>query len=418
MPFAQFTDDWAAEKVLFQYVNGGNCSCCGVSISAKMGELYEQCSDLSENPTQLDEEESPWPTFLLSEVWEDKVKIRQRLKAESVRYAAFWREHRAAFCAFWRALPLSSKRALFALPQEQLHAMIAEESDFKEAYRVLMLTLCEQLRNFAATLYVGDGVSDSEVEFEAALFVKRGKTTFLMRDEYLSLREPHVRDDDDDDDVSGNGVGGDKDDVGAGFLTRFAELCGPKLLQRRQRKDDDDDDDVGDEKGAGGGGDGGNGGDSKGVDEDAPVTKKKGGLGAALLFKSDRRLLRVMIYRFYAANVMRKFKKTLPPQSSEAAETTTITTTTTTTTTTAATTDGVSTAVPTDTAAVATGDDIDGDVDVDGDNDGDSDVDETAEQRAARYAGVEAAIQKEEAVAKVKEEEERKRNEMFHSLVI
>lgn len=94
----------------------------------------------------------------MNEVWEDKIKIRQRLKLESKKYQKFWAEHEKEFRLFWAQMPIENKRKLFQMPQEELHSMIAQENDFKEAYRVLMLALVEQLRYWEKTLYPSDGI--------------------------------------------------------------------------------------------------------------------------------------------------------------------------------------------------------------------------------------------------------------------
>jgi hypothetical protein len=31
--FAQFTDEWVQDKLLFQFMTEGDCSCCGLSLS-------------------------------------------------------------------------------------------------------------------------------------------------------------------------------------------------------------------------------------------------------------------------------------------------------------------------------------------------------------------------------------------------
>lgn len=33
MAFAQFTDEWVQDKLLFQFMTEGDCSCCGLSMA-------------------------------------------------------------------------------------------------------------------------------------------------------------------------------------------------------------------------------------------------------------------------------------------------------------------------------------------------------------------------------------------------
>jgi len=43
----QFTDDWVVDRAMFEYVNSGGCSCCGIShMGMDMMQFMAACSDL------------------------------------------------------------------------------------------------------------------------------------------------------------------------------------------------------------------------------------------------------------------------------------------------------------------------------------------------------------------------------------
>ena len=43
----RFSDDWVVDRSMFEYVNGGSCTCCGMShMGMNMMEFMQACSDL------------------------------------------------------------------------------------------------------------------------------------------------------------------------------------------------------------------------------------------------------------------------------------------------------------------------------------------------------------------------------------
>ena len=76
----RFKDSWVVDRVMFEYVNQGGCSCCGMShIGMDLNTFMQMCSDV-ETDDGRKEKRSPWPEFIQHEVWRDRVKLRQQLK--------------------------------------------------------------------------------------------------------------------------------------------------------------------------------------------------------------------------------------------------------------------------------------------------------------------------------------------------
>ena len=89
----RFRDSWVVDRVMFEYVNQGGCSCCGMShIGMDLNTFMQMCSDV-ETDDGKKERTSPWPPFILNEVWGERVKFRKALKSTMPVYRAFWDAH-------------------------------------------------------------------------------------------------------------------------------------------------------------------------------------------------------------------------------------------------------------------------------------------------------------------------------------
>ena len=98
----RFSDEWVVDRVLFDYVSGGSCACCGISHSLF---LPNGTKDYITNMTDLETDQMntemdivasdlhPWPKVLRDQIWCDRVKLKQKLKSTITKYTNFWSQH-------------------------------------------------------------------------------------------------------------------------------------------------------------------------------------------------------------------------------------------------------------------------------------------------------------------------------------
>ena len=260
----RFLDSWVVERTLFEFVNAGGCSCCGMQHGGmRMEDFQKMCSDF-ETDDGRKEKKSPWPDFMRDDVWSERVKFRRLLKEGLPTYASRFPAgaRETDFTRWFRSIDVKERARAFQMPKDELKLML-NNMGFKPAYNVVLCAVVEQVERYQDTGYVEDGASDAEVTFDECLYVERG--AFVLNPEYYT--EP-------------DGI-----DL---LLQRFSELGGPHLLakrdeERRQRANDDGP-----------------------VDEAAREDTQT--------FRSDRRLVRVCMARYFADVCWRKFQKAVPPQ--------------------------------------------------------------------------------------------------------
>ena len=148
-----------------------------------------------------------------------------------------------------------------------LHTFLFKQ--IHSAYAVVLCTVMEQVAFFSLTEYPPDGRSSVELAFERHLqFDKRGG--FLLR---LQINENY---------------GTMNDEVLQVLLQRIQSLGGPKLLDRGPSKENDDDDNN----------------DADGTD------KQQQSSSDGPSFQSDRRIIRLIIARYWADLLMSKYLET------------------------------------------------------------------------------------------------------------
>lgn len=258
--FAQFTDEWVQDNLLFQYFSNGSCDCCNFSVSGKISEIMAQCTDVDSEDVR-DTEESPWPQFVKEAVWKDRLAFRRVLKLQSSEYANFWRKHQATFSEFYKALKPDDVPDLVLLSIQEVHHQLARMG-FEKAYRILLLTLLKQVECFRQTKYPDDGVTAAEKSFERAL---KGQT--LNNAAFFTVSEEYLRDKE------------------HGFLSRLEECTRPKILPREP--------------------------------QELKIAKLSSSPPAQRpqSFRSDRRLLRLFIFRMVADKAMKRFLQMQAPAS-------------------------------------------------------------------------------------------------------
>jgi hypothetical protein len=269
----RFGDEWLIDRVLFDYVAGGSCACCGASalfLPNGTADLIQAVSDLETDAAQ-DEMAAlathPWPAELRDQVWADRVRLRQALKKDRGRFTDFWETHQEDFTAWCEGTEtVISMRRWLQLPRDQVMEIVRQKYNIHSALGVVLSAVVEQVAGFVHTAYPPDGRGTVELDFEALLlYDRRGGFTLPLVTEEGVLSEDKVQ----------------------VWLHRMASLGGPVLLERgpsstRHHKEEADD------------------------DPDGPVLQRS---GAKPSFASDRRIIRLIIARFFADVLMEKFLK-------------------------------------------------------------------------------------------------------------
>jgi len=251
----RFLDSWVVEKTLFEFVSQGSCACCAFSQSLKQEQLASMCSDW-ETDDQKKEKKSLWPEAMQEDVWVERVKFRRIMKEGLPMYRDRFVDgpHSEDFMIWLKELDSASKKQIFQMPLQEMHEYI--NNNFKHAYQVVLSTVLQQVLNFVDTGYSDDGATLSEVTFEECVFLERGAIVI----------EPDFYETDEGIDI---------------LVDRFKELGGNHLMPKRD-----------DER------------REKAGNADAAEESKD-----SQSFRSDRRLIRVAIARYYADVAWRKFAR-------------------------------------------------------------------------------------------------------------
>jgi hypothetical protein len=277
----RFKDDWLTDRVLFDFVAGGSCACCGFQHFLPNGtaDLISAVSDLETDQAKAEIralEDSPWPPELRDTVWTERVRLRQKLKMGMTAYQAFWDTHGAGFEEWSQGQSTSFWKRTFQLPRSEIMELIKQKYNIHSAFSVVLCGEVEQVAHFELTQYPPDGRGTTELEFEKALtFGRRGGFTLLVVGEGDAIQR----------------------DILQVWMERMKSLGGPKLLERGTKKttsseEGDDEEDEG------------------GVDAAEP-TESRSSAG----FASDRRIIRLLITRYWADILQKRY---LDEQSEEA----------------------------------------------------------------------------------------------------
>lgn len=306
----RFSDQWVVDKVMFDYVNGGECTCCGFAHIFNPQGLEGMINAMSDLETDAAAKElnaakaSPWPSDMRDHIWSDRLLLRFRMKKEMKRYRSFLKEivlidsgrqiceddvdvkdaipilHK--FCT--NDLPAKKLREVFQMPRSELTEVLKSRYKICSAYAVLFCSVVEQLANFKVTKYPIDARSNSGADNEEVLFENELKYVKIGPGFTLNVVTKNPSDNCGDGGLSIN------DDVLLVFLNRVVSLAGPTLLARAgkvHRDDDDDDDDD--------------------VDRDNPVGSETE--NNVTSFRSDRRVARLLIARYWADSLIELYEK-------------------------------------------------------------------------------------------------------------
>mmetsp|Transcript_13119 Transcript_13119/g.28476 ORF Transcript_13119/g.28476 Transcript_13119/m.28476 type:complete len:337 (+) Transcript_13119:28-1038(+) len=292
----RFCDTWVVDRTLFEFATGGSCACCGFSHLFYPNGLKGMIDDISDLETDAADAEfdaakkSPWPPQMRDQVWADRVRLRHKMKKEMVQYRDFMKkvggkeglkqflEEEVGPSTLWR---------IIQMPRTEVTEKVHSHYDIHSGLAIVLCAVIEQVANFEITAYPPDGRSETELAFENTLrYDRRGG--FVMP---VAVRNTETRKFDQMNDEALNVL-----------VSTIESLGGPKLLHRAPKKrsstaassdDDDDDDTDGIEGGA----------DDARHGEEVPVPGQTGPS-----FRSDRRIVRLLVARLWADQIIHKFE--------------------------------------------------------------------------------------------------------------
>jgi hypothetical protein len=291
----RFGDRWVVDRTLFDFVNGGSCACCGFNHFLPGGtkDMIMSMSDLETDAANAEVsalQTSPWPANMRDQVWGDRLKLRHLMKKEMGRHAAFWNEHATELQEWGRHHPLQS---IFQMPRAEITERVKADYGIHSAFAVVLCTVVEQVAHFPLTELPTDARGESETAFERALHFDRRRGGFT-----LALRDPHT---------------GELDqDVLQIWWNRMQSLGGPKLLDRAAASaatkkpnggSSSDDEEQGDA--------------DEGLKQQSDPEEDEPSTGPS--FRSDRRIIRLLIARYWADQMMKKFLASRQEKSAEEA---------------------------------------------------------------------------------------------------
>lgn len=259
----RFNDQWLIDRTLFDYVQGGSCACCSFNfLPTGTKGLIESMSEFETDAANAEVSALaalPWPPDMKDQVWMERVRLRQFCKKNMIKYREFWEQHNEGYEAWFLDLPTERLRRLFQLPRSEIvERLKTQEYHMHAAFGTVLCAVTEQVANFPLTAYPADGRGVSEVGFEDILtFDRRGG--FTLKDI-------------------------DSDNTKTVWLLRQKTLGGPKLLERNEKQAspglNSDDEDSEDEQEA-----------TNATNYGGPPTPS---------FRSDRRIVRLLIARHFA----------------------------------------------------------------------------------------------------------------------
>ena len=245
-----------------------------------MNDFMALCSDVETDDGEK-EKLSPWPKFMVEEVWADRVKFRRILKEGIPRYRSLNEEHLPELMKWWMNLDTRTRKRCFMMPKEELLMQFDNTFDFKTAYRVVLCSVVEQVQNFEATGYRADGATDGEIVLEGVLLKKKGAWT-VDRDYYETKEGCEF------------------------FFAMMRQLGGDHLMPKRPQELREESEQA---KAMA---------ENQGSDDDADTNEQS---QTTQTFRGDRRLVRLLIFRYFADQAWRKFQRYRQEKESEAATT-------------------------------------------------------------------------------------------------
>lgn len=296
----RYRDEWLIDRVLFDFVDGGSCSCCGFQhmFPTSAADWIRSISDFETDQANAEIrhlDTLPWPPTLRDQVWADRVRLRQRMKRDMPSYQQFWARSGMAFTRWCRAQSVESfwRRFLQLSREELMNEVVHTKYNIHSAFGNVLCVALEQVAHFHVTEYPPDGRGEEELAFEKSLtFTRQAGFT-------LPLKETSGGDD-----TTPNAVL-------ETLIARIKSLSGPKLLQRRPKVPSNDSGEHHSKSDAAGDRDDDNDDDdeSGGVDDGKTNVNSSSEAAGSAGFASDRRLLRLLIARYWADGLIKRFQE-------------------------------------------------------------------------------------------------------------
>lgn len=215
-------------------------------------------------------ENSPWPPEMRELVWADRVRLRHKLKKSMKEYHEFYEKHGEEFQEWIKnTLPPKQLKKILQVPRAEITDSLRTKYNIHSAFGIVLCAVTEQVANFSATQYNVDGIASEEVSFEEALiFDRRGGFTLKILNKDKSVNEETLQ----------------------VLLNRIQSLAGGKLLDRKVSTrvvPEVDNEGSADEP-------------------DASMQEEN---AAKPSFRSDRRIVRLLIARYWADALRAKYLK-------------------------------------------------------------------------------------------------------------
>lgn len=274
----RFTDEWVLNKILFECTTNSSCICCITTYSSFLPDgvnsLISSVSDLEPDVADLEQKSESLLTPEMKEaIWGDRVRVRFRMKKEISKYSTFLRDClRNDFNIlkeFCLGIGFHELNNLCQISKKSLTDTFCVKYDMNPIYHTVICAVSEQLANFNLTNYVLDSKSKEEENFERILKYNESCgfhlnfKTYIDEDGYVGVHQIDLK----------------VLDIFVKVICHW--LTGPKLLEK---------------------------GSSSTVLKDIYDRKsieRHSKLGNR--FRCDRRLIRLMIARYWADCIIEKY---------------------------------------------------------------------------------------------------------------
>eukprot|EP00585_Thalassiosira_rotula_P012545 CAMPEP_0196132750 /NCGR_PEP_ID=MMETSP0910-20130528/2246_1 /TAXON_ID=49265 /ORGANISM="Thalassiosira rotula, Strain GSO102" /LENGTH=352 /DNA_ID=CAMNT_0041392387 /DNA_START=196 /DNA_END=1254 /DNA_ORIENTATION=- len=331
----RFADNWVVDKCMFDYVAGGVCACCGFPHLFAPGGLEGMINAFSDLETDAATMElnaakaSPWPPDMRDQIWSDRLLLRFKMKKEMKGYRNFLegvvkdgndggdddgggdgddggsgvvddddQDHDVSDAGevdINDAIPILEKfcmnelsprqiQGIFQLPRSELTEVLNSKYKICSAFAVVFCTVVEQVANFKVTGYPTDARSNSNGDNSEEIFEQNLKFKKVGRGFCVDI-------------ITSSGTINEK--VLRMFLQRMVGLAGPTLLARAAKSSSSSSTSEG--------GGGGSGSDDDDGDVDGASSEVIESRGPS--FRSDRRVVRLMIARYWADRLIEKYEE-------------------------------------------------------------------------------------------------------------
>jgi len=279
----RYSDDWVVSKSLFEYTTGGSCACCSFPTlfdpNGFKG-LVNAISDLETDAANAEinaADQSPWPPEMRDSVWADRVRVRHKMKKEMNEYKEFMEEvddeKLKEFCR--KELGAKKIKQIFQMPRSEVTDILSNRYNVCAAFGTIMCAVVEQIAFFKMTKYPIDARGEEEREFESIL--KHDRFGGFVLD-FCSVDEA----------IQDQQV---NEEVLTIFVNTMKSLGGPKLLHRGPSTTQHSGCDE----------------EEGGADDVAGKSEKDDGKNGPS-FRSDRRIARLVIARYWSDQIISKYK--------------------------------------------------------------------------------------------------------------